>query len=147
MPYERQTAFILKICKALYFDYQNFYEVEKWGNPDVLLDAIGFFEKWKESKAPESELENISANIKEVIPDEKKFQTQLTSCAVNASAAIRDAILFLQKKKPQYVLNIATYYCDNAFLLIDEPRILSSEDIDNHPLVVETRNFLLLETA
>ena len=35
----------IKICKELFFDYQKFYEVHNWGNPDLLLDGINLSEK------------------------------------------------------------------------------------------------------
>jgi hypothetical protein len=147
MPYERQTAFILKICKALFFDYQQFYETEKWGYPDALLDAVNFFEKSTERTVAQQDLETYLSNIITATPDEDHNKSELSACAINACSAIRDALLFLTNKKPSHVINIATYYCDTAFLLIDEPKILTTEAIDNHPLVVETRNFLLMETA
>ena len=34
--YEQQLKLALAICKKLFFDYQQFYEVNNWDNPNIL---------------------------------------------------------------------------------------------------------------
>lgn len=53
-----------------------------------------------------------------------------------------DSIKLIDSDK-NHILNVGTYLTDTIDFKIQETQILTEEEIDNHPLMVEARRFLL----
>ena len=143
---KRQLETAIKICKELFFDYQNFSEFYKWGNPDFLLDGIDLSEKALDGNLDFSKIKELIPKIDSVIPDTEDFGSELGSYALNASVSVYETLEFLIDNDKTHITNICTYYTDTADFKVQEELELTQEQIDRHPLMVKARNFLLIET-
>lgn len=144
IPYQRQLDLSLSICKKLFFDYQEFYEDNDWGNPDILLDAINLIEQSRTEKPNQTALRAILQKVDEVTPDTEDFGE--ANYAVNASGAIYETIEFLLDRKTEHIYNIGTYLIDTVDAKVQGDDDLSEDEIDQHPQMVEAKNYLLAET-
>ena len=144
---QRQLQLALRICKELFFEYQKFYEVYHWGNPDLLLDGISICEKASNSNAEIPKIRELLQKLDSVTPDMDDFGSDvLGSYALNAANSVYETLEFLTDSDSVHILNIATYYTDTIDFKIQEIKSLTLEEIDAHPLTIETRNFLLEQT-
>lgn len=147
LPQKRQLEIALKICKELFFEYQNFYEFYKWGNPDLLLDGINLIEKGLADDVDFRRIKELIPKIDSVIPDMDDFGSDLMgSYALNASASVSEALEFLIDNDKNHIVNICTYYTDTIDFKIQEETELTQEQIDEHTLMIKARQFLLTET-
>ena len=144
LSYQRQLDLSISVCKKLFFDYQKFYEENDWGNPDILLDAINLIERSRIEKPDQTVLNAMLQKIDEVTPDTEDFGE--ANYAVNASGAIYETIEFLLNRKTEHIYNIGTYLIDTVDAKVQGDDDLSEDEIDQHPQMVETKNYLLEET-
>lgn len=144
LPYQRQLDLSISVCKKLFFGYQQFYEDNDWGNPDILLDAISFVEQSRTGNVDQTALKAILQKIEEVTPDTEDFGE--ANYAVNASGAIYETIEFLLDRKTDHIYNIGTYLIDTVDAKVQGDDDLSEDEIYHHPQMVETKNYLLAET-
>jgi len=110
----------------------------------MLLDAINFIERSRTEKPDKPELQAILQKIEEVTPNTEDFGEGIY--AVNASGAIYETIEFLLDKKTEHIYNIGTYLIDTVDAKVQGNDDLSEDEIDEHPQMVETKNYLLAET-
>lgn len=144
LPYERQLVLALDICRKLFFDYQQFYEENKWGNPDVLLDAIHLIEQ-SQIDVPDSNLLTTAIKkVEEVTPDTEDFGE--ANHALNACTAVYYTLEFLLEKKPEHIYYVGTSLYDTIDARVQDSDDLSEQNIDKHPMMVETRKYLLQVT-
>jgi uncharacterized protein len=134
----------LNICKRLFFDYQNFYEANEWGNPDILLDAIHFIENHTTEKPDYKVIAAIIQKVEDVTPDTEDFGE--ANYALNACCAVCSTLEFLLDKKGSHITNVGTNLIDTIDAKVQGDDYLTEEEIDQHPLMVDTRTFLLEET-
>jgi uncharacterized protein YjaG (DUF416 family) len=144
ISFERKLDLALSICKRLFFDYQKFYEENDWGNPDVLLDAINIIEKSKAGSYDQKHLKSILQRIDEVTPDSEDFGE--ANYAINASGAVYETLEFLLDRDESHIYNIGTYLIDTVDSRVQDDEDLSEDEIDQHPLMVDAKNYLLQET-
>lgn len=145
LPQKGRLELAIKICKELFFDYQKFYEVYHWGNPDLLLDGINLSEKTLNGKLNYLKIKELMSEIDSVTPDTGEFGSELGSYALNASAAVHETLEFLVDNNPTHIVNICTYYLDTVDFRIQEDTALTEEELDKHPLMIKAREFLLTE--
>ena len=143
LTFAKQLELAVVLCKKMFFDYHKFYEIHKWGNPDSLTYAINLLEKYHEIPVNADDINKLLLEINSVIPDTNDFGDVNGSYALNASAAVFETLQFITDKNPNHILNISTYYTDTLDFKIQETRDLSENQINNHPLIVEVRNFLI----
>lgn len=143
LPFERQLDLALNICKKLFFDYQQFYEVNKWGNPDILLDAIHLIEQSKIVRPDRGLTAATVKKVEEVTPDTEDFGEAIY--ALNACCAVCYTLEFLLENKPELIYYVGTSLCDTIDARVQRGYDLSEEEIDRHPMMVGTRNYLLQE--
>ena len=146
LPFGRQLDFALTICKRLYLDYQNFYNQEKWGDPELLMDAIKFCEQAKKESPDKTEIETWLSKVEAITPDTEDFGDEFGSCALNACVAVLHTLQFLLTKDASNVFYIGNALYETIDVRIQEDQNLSEEQIDQHPLMQETKHFLLEQT-
>jgi hypothetical protein len=147
LPQERLLELALKICKELFFEYQAFSQKYKWGNSDFLLDGINLCDKAFNGETDLPSVKQAMARIDSVTPDMDDYNSdELASYALNATASVYETLEFLIDNDKRHVVNIMSYYTDTVDFKIQEDSDLTSEEIDNHPLMIKTRQFLLGET-
>jgi uncharacterized protein YjaG (DUF416 family) len=146
MPFEKRLNFGILISKKLYPDYEIFSEEEKWGNPEIITEAIALCEKSRDTEIDLSEFELMMEKVGEVTPDMDDFGSMAGSCALNACVAIHETLEFLVTKewKPIMYVGIAYYDTQEARLWDDD---FTDAELDQHPAIIETRKFLLKETS
>ena len=143
LPFARQLDFAITICKRLYFDYQKFYNYEEWGNPELLMDAIKFCEQAKKVSPIKSEIETWLIKVEAITPDTEDFGDELGSYALNACIAVLHTLQFLLTKDAADIFYIGNALYETMDVKVQEDQDLSEEQIDQHPLMQETKQFLL----
>ena len=138
---KRQLNLALDICKKLFFDYQTFSEKNEWGNPDRLFDGIQLVESSKARMSGEELIRATIKSIKEVTPDTEDFGD--ASYALNACFAVCSTLNFHLESKPEHIYYVGISLYATIDAKVQEDDDLSKEEIDKHPLIVETRRYLL----
>ena len=144
LSYEKQRLLAIDICKKLFFEYQEFYEQTKWGDPDLLLDAINIASTADSSSNDLSHIKIMLPKIISVTPDTEDFGN--ASYALNAAAAVYETLELLLDNNSEHIYNIGTYLTDTVDFKIQETDELTGDQIDDHPLMVETRKYLIEAT-
>ena len=141
LPYEKQCQLAISICKKLFSDYQDFYQENKWGDPDILLDAIKLCQLYIALQTDASLLKEMLPKVDKITPDTEDFGN--ASYALNASIAVYETLEFLIDKDEKHILNIGTYLTDTIDFKIQEDDDLTEQQINNHPMMLEARRFLI----
>ena len=141
MTYQKQCELAILICKKLFPDYKDFYQVNNWGDPDILIDAIKLCELYTEQKVNSKALREIHSKINSITPDTEDFGN--ASYALNACAAISETLEFMTDMDQNHMLNIGTYLTDTIDFKIQEDDELTEEQINSHPMMIEARHFLV----
>ncbi|RYE58846.1 MAG: DUF416 family protein [Sphingobacteriales bacterium] len=136
-----QLALAIWICKKLFYHYHAFYEKTAWGDPDVLLDAVASLDKPRRIGLRGSLVLEIIAEVEEITPGSNRFDD--ASVAINACSAVHYTLHFLLDGDVEHIYHVCTSLYDTIDEMIQNERVLSEEEIDNHPLMVETRTQLL----
>ena len=143
LTYEKKYKLAISICKKLFPDYQDFYFDNNWGDPDILLDSIILCQLYYTKEIDTTPLIEMLPKIDKITPDTKDFGN--TSYALNASGAVYETLEFLIDRDSKHILNIGTYLTDSIDFKIQENDDLTEQEIDNHPMIIEARKFLLEE--
>ncbi len=138
---DEQLSMAIRVCKQLFFHYHAFYEKTAWGDPDVLLDAICLLDRLGRAGLNGSLLLDITSKVEEVTPDSNQFDD--AGLAINACSAVHYTLEFLLNGDTQHLYHVCTSLYDTIDAIIQEDRVLLEEEIDHHPLMVETRAQLL----
>jgi uncharacterized protein YjaG (DUF416 family) len=143
LSYEGQLSLALAVCKRMYFDYEHFVEVEQWGDSDLLMDTILHCDRAQIHPIAVNTLKQMREQIDAITPDTEDFGDYLGTYALNAAASVYEIIQFQLDKNPVHVYRVGIYYLDTTDFKIQEKESLWDEQIDEHPMTVEARNFLL----
>jgi uncharacterized protein YjaG (DUF416 family) len=144
MDYHRQLNLAIEVCKTLYFEYVVFTEKYQWGDKNVLLEAIKMLEQSKVWEINQSTILQSLHLVDTVTPDMDDFGSdEVASYALNACVAVLNALQFLSDKLPQHIFDIGICLTDTIDFKIQENRILSEQEIDDHPLMIKTREYLI----
>lgn len=146
LNYGQGLELALSICKRLYFDYEHFASIEQWGDKDLLMDAILLCEKTKTSTIDPASIKELLSKVEEVTPDMDDFGDWHGSYALNAAASVYETLHFIIDKDLNHVYHIGTLLTDTIDFKIHERYDLPNDQIDEHPMMIETRNFLLEQT-
>ncbi|RYZ78912.1 MAG: DUF416 family protein [Proteobacteria bacterium] len=138
---DEQLAPAIQICKKLFFHYHLFYEKTAWGDPDVLLDAISLLNRPRRIGLSGSLILEIISKAEAVAPDSDRFED--AGLAINACNAVHYTLQFLLDGDVQHIYHVCTSLYDTIDAIIQEDRVLSEEEIDQHTLMVEIRAQLL----
>lgn len=143
---EKQLDFALSICKKLYFDYENFSVHHKWGNPDLVMGAINLCEQAKINTPENEQIKTVLAEVEVVTPDMDDFGDEISSYGLNACVAVQYTLEFLLTKDPMAIFYVGNCLTDTIDFRVQESQSLSEEQVNNHPLIQETRKHLLEQT-
>jgi len=143
---KRKLEFALVVCKKLYFDYQKFYDIEKWGDPELLMDAIRMCEHRANTVADKAKYEAMKKRVETITPDTNDFGTCDGSYALNACASLLHTLDFILNNDPVEILSVGIAYYDTWDFKVQEDNALNEQQIDQHPLMIETKRFLLEQT-
>ena len=144
LDYDRQLALAIEVCKKLYFDYVKFSEKYQWGDKDVLLDAITLIEQSTTSDIKQSLIDKTLSELDTITPDMDNFGSdELGSYALNACVAVYNSIQFIADKQPKHIYDIGICLTDTIDFRVQEQQTLTEQEIDNNPLMIEARKYLI----
>jgi|SRR5688572_11712717 len=144
LSWEKQLSLSVSICKKLFYDYQKFSERNDWGDPDLLLDAINLAEKSLSHNRDMTAVTALLQKVNEITPDTEDFVD--ASYALNACTAVYETLEFTVDSDPTHIYNIGRYLTDTIDFKIRESDHLTQDQIDKHPLMIETRQYLIEAT-
>lgn len=144
IDYDKQLTLAIDVCKKLYFDYVDFSEKYKWGDKDVLLEAITIVEQSKNNDIPQSLIEKKLSQLDTITPDMDDFGSdELSSFALNACVAVYNSIQFIADKQPSHIYDIGICLTDTIDFKVQQQQSLTEQEIDNSQLVIEARTYLI----
>ncbi|MDB5276174.1 MAG: hypothetical protein JWR61_1129 [Ferruginibacter sp.] len=146
LHFEDQLDFAVTVCKKLFFDYEIFSKRYQFGNPDQLLDAILVCEKAKLNQVDKLILEQFIEAINSITPDMDDFGDEISSYALNACVAVYETLQFLVDHNPKHVHDVGICLSDTVDFKIQESGDLTEQQIDEHPMMIEARSFLVDQT-
>ncbi len=133
----------IAICKSLFFDYQRFFETYRWGNPDVLLDAIHICERSLVGQTDISVVTFLVKQVDDITPDMGDFGEYLGSYALNASLVVHEILHFILDGQVSHINDSAGLFLDTIDFRIHEAVDTPGFDTSIHPFMAEARDFLL----
>lgn len=135
---ETLIIFSIDICKRLINDYVDFYNKYKWGNPDILKEAIKYCEETEFVQVDREKIKSLIHKIEEITPDTEDFENIEVSYALNSTCAVLDLLEFIMKQDKIYVSNISSYIIDTIDFKIQKTESsLTNEELENHPKIIE----------
>jgi len=143
LPFDKRLAFANAINKKLFFDYQEFYEEESFGNPDLLLDAINLIENSHSNTLEQESIKQLMLDINQACPDMDDFGGNAAYSALNSCAAVYETLEFLIDKNSQHIYEVGLCLINTVDSKIQEEDELNEEEINNHPVMIEAREYLL----
>ncbi|WP_461791414.1 DUF416 family protein [Pedobacter sp.] len=131
---QKCIAFGLLICNRLLPEYQNFYDQNKWGNPDKLKEAIEFCESSKSNIITDNKiLAVLIEQVESVIPDTENFGDYSGSCALYSSASVLELLEYFVDKDKSHIINISEYMTDTTDIKIRERNFeIANEEVGEH---------------
>ena len=139
----KQLEVGIAICKSLFFDYQRFFELYHWGNPDTLLDAIHICEDSLAAQSDISMVNHLAKEVDRITPDTDDLGEYLGSYALNASLVVHEALQFILDARVSHIVDSGALYLDTIDLRIREEVDTPGYDTTHHPLMVQGRDFLI----
>lgn len=143
---KKQLELAIEISKKLFPDYQNFFNENNWGNPDILIDAIRACEQSSSIPHALKELQKLQLQLEKVTPHMDDFGDEQGSYALNACTAVYYTLQFLIDKNPSSIIYVGTTLTDTTDFKIQEDHYLTEEEIDSHTLMKEAWEYLLEKT-
>jgi len=143
LEYCRQLDLAISICKKLFFDYDEFTKKYQWGNSDILLDAIAICEQARLYPVNNSLVEQFLMKVDAITPDMDDYGDMLGSHALNACCAVYETLQFLLDQDSKRIYNIGISYTDNVDFKIQEHEEMTELQIDQNPLMIDARNYLI----
>ena len=144
LDYARQLTLAIEVCKKLYFDYVEFSEKNQWGDKDVLLDAITLVEQSANSDIKQELIDKTLSQLDTITPDMDDFGSdELASYALNACVAVYNSIEFISDKQAKHIYDIGICLTDTIDFRVQEQQTLTEQEIDNSPLMIEARKYLI----
>ncbi|MES2455763.1 MAG: DUF416 family protein [Bacteroidota bacterium] len=141
---DKLLNFALDICKRLLPEYIRFYEKHQWGDPNALIDAIGYCESAKPENLQQHILKDFLERVDLVTPDTEDFGDYEGSYALNASTSTMALLTFLIDGNKDSILESSSYMTDNADAKLGEAyRDLTYKELETHPDMVAERQYQL----
>lgn len=131
LSFKQQILFAVLTCEKLLPNYRQFSNSIKWGNIEILEEAIVMIYQFlQDIELNDAELDGIYEKIIEITPNVENFEGDLPSYALDTCSAISDAIEFLLSEDQSYLLNIVSIARDTIDMFIQESEDLDPKDED-----------------
>ena len=148
LSHSSKLEFVIDICQRLLPDYKSFVIKHNWGDYQLLSDSLDYCVRY--SNLEKIDKENTNKLIKRIdllMPDTEDFGDIEASFALNASAAVLETLEFITDKSDQHILNIASYMYDTIdFQVQNKYKDLTTEEIDNHSMLIDEMNLQIKKT-
>lgn len=143
LSYPKQIDLALTVCNKLYPNYQTFVEIHHWGDPDLLMQAIHLCEESKADSVDRTKTEGMLTKVDTIIPDMDDFGDEISSYALNASAAVYETLQFVLDNDKAHIYNVGVCLTDTVDSQIQEERDLNETEIEQHPNMIEAWNHII----
>jgi uncharacterized protein len=131
--------FASTICMRLFPNYQHFSVNERWGNPQVLENCLGYISSVDINNRPDNELINkFIANLDSVTPDTNDFKSIHVSFAVDACNSILETLNYILTREDKKIVDIATFARDTVDLYVQEIYDLEYNNPDFETIIEES---------
>jgi uncharacterized protein YjaG (DUF416 family) len=138
LSFKQQVLFAVLTCEKLLPNYRQFSSMARWGNIEVLEEAIVMIYQFlQDIELNDVELDGIYEKIIEITPDVEKFEGDLASYALDTCSAISDAVEFVLSEDQSYLLNIASIARDTIDMFIQESVYLDLAGADLEEKIAE----------
>ena len=134
LNFKQQVLFAVLTCEKLLPNYRQFSDTERWGNIEVLEDAIVIIYQYlQDIEVNDAELDGIYEKITEVTPNAENFEGDLASYALDTCSAVSDAVEFVLSEDQSYLINIVSIAMETIDMFIQESEDLDpmDEDLEN----------------
>jgi uncharacterized protein YjaG (DUF416 family) len=143
LSYEKGLAMAILLCRKLLPDYQAFSAAHGWGDPRILEEALQCCESAQAGSVNKVETLPLYERLCAVTPDMDDFGDYDGSYALNAAAALLQALQYIKEKDPKDIFAIGTLYSDSVDFKLHQMGIKDRGDIENHPLMQEAWRLVL----
>ena len=141
---ERQLQLGVSVSKKLFPDYLEFYNLNGWGNPNTLLEAINLISEFILEETNIEEGKRMIQIVADITPDTEDFEN--ASYALNACVSISEALDFLIDGDIEHIINVTSCLTDTIDFKTQANTNLKENEIDNHPMMIKAREFLMSAT-
>jgi uncharacterized protein YjaG (DUF416 family) len=130
----------LDVCKQLYPGFEAYVKKRNAEQAAMLTHAIEFCEQcFLTKKLDESQLDDLSVKIEEIVPNAEDFSDWNISYAANAAQAVLELLAYLKDSDNRHISDICSLMIDTIdFKLAEENEHISDEGIYKHPLMLKT---------
>jgi uncharacterized protein YjaG (DUF416 family) len=117
LTYEKKLLFALLTCEKLYPNYLYFESRSKWGNSNILLQAIELmYQSLFIRNLLDDEEVNLHINAVDLVtPDTEDFVDSSVSFALDACTAVYSSLKFMLNQDINHVVEVAIYARDTVF--------------------------------
>ncbi len=148
---EYRVAFAASCCERLVPNYDAFWVIENWGEPQVLHDAIEKVWAYVDGISPsKEEINSLILACNDIMPDTEEFSSIFTGLAVNSVAAIIHTLrasIEADLEELASVGSLAVECVDSYLSAVNDPKIgIHSADktfddwLEHAPLLVAELN-------
>ncbi|MEM9078152.1 MAG: DUF416 family protein [Bacteroidota bacterium] len=129
---KQKLEFAEEICERLLPDYYNFVNETNWGDTNVISRAWKLIENSSEQPASTEIIGEMVIEVEKNTPDTEDFGQISGSLALNSCTAITETLKFILDKKPERIMDIASFSYDTIYFKVCElnPE-LSEMEIEN----------------
>ncbi|MEP3210846.1 MAG: DUF416 family protein [Maribacter sp.] len=130
ISFKRKLNFAIQICERIYPEYLKFYELNDFGNPELLEKGIDVCRKYEKSKFSEKEINDLILKIKSVTPDTEDYGELIGFLALNAAASVSEMLKFVLNSNDKHIFDIANFMFDSVdFQVSDRYPNLNDKEI------------------
>jgi len=147
LSYERQLVLAITISMELFPYYETFFSQYKWGDPELLMEAIKMCDQSRTTPIDKVMVTEMADKVEAITPHMDDYGDYIGSYALNACVAAYYSLQLLIDSDPINIFYIGTSLTDTIDFKIQEENDLTEEQIDNHPEMIEVRIFLIAATA
>jgi uncharacterized protein YjaG (DUF416 family) len=144
LPKDRLINFAVNICERLLADYVDCYHEFNWGDPEILKKSIQYGRDSVSNAIDEEKVNQLLADLDEVLPDIEEFTDPLGSYALNAGCAVFELLEYLINPEIDHLLNISSAITDTIdYKLGEQESDLSDDELTTHPEMLKEWNYQL----
>jgi uncharacterized protein YjaG (DUF416 family) len=144
LPKDRLINFAVNICERLLADYVDFYHEFNWSDPEILKKSIQYGRDSVSNAIDEEKVNQLLADLDEVLPDIEEFTDPLGSYALNAGCAVFELLEYLINPEIDHLLNISSAITDTIdYKLSEQESDLSDDELTTHPEMLKEWNYQL----
>jgi len=138
--------FSILTCEKLYPYYVAFEEKYKWGNSEILADAISLTYEFliNRNAISVNEIMEMLSKIDLITPDMDDFGSALSSFALNASTSTYSTLQYLLDGNIDHIADVVSYTLDTIDMFIQEKEDMNTLD-PSRDIQIDHDDFMLQE--